>query len=159
MVKRLGLVALLAAGCHHAHALPADLTGTYTAAGAAAKTTMQGGTLPAMPGMPQDLQLPDMDMSTSLGGPDVLTVTSTGISMKSGDMMHAPQIKVGPITAGGGANTSDLFDSVDCSSKTTCTFQTKGHCEGSIEKDAKGALKIIATGTCSDWAGTWTPRP
>ena len=152
MLRRLALVVFVAA-CHRSRTLPADLTGTFVSSGAPKATITAGPAGSAFPG----LDLPPIDLSTAMGGPDELTVTSSGISMKSNGALKMPPLKLGPMMAGG-ATSSDLFTSVDCASSTSCRFKTKSGCEGSIEKDKKGALQIVATDPCSEWAGTWDPR-
>jgi hypothetical protein len=55
---------------------------------------------------------------------------------------------------GTGEATSDLFTEVTCAG-TSCRFKTKGHCEGTIDKNADASLTVIASGACSDWSGSW----
>ena len=143
---RVALVCLLVA-CNRPHTMPASMTGTY-ASGAAR----------AQPALPKELDvqgLPDLDLGAALGGADELTISPNGISLKSNNPLRPPEVKVGPLSTG--PTTSDLFTRVECPTPASCTFRTKSGCEGSLDKDGKGGLQIVATGACSQWAGTWTP--
>lgn len=143
------VLALLLVSCARPHTLPPELTGTYTSAPPPAKKLVDTN-------VPPDLALPDIDLGAAFGGADELTVAATGITVKTNDVLKPPQLHVGPLSTGD--TKANLFTSVECTSPTTCTFKTKSGCEGSLDKDAKGTLKLIATGGCAVWGGTWTPR-
>jgi len=133
-MKRLGL--LLLVGCSKTTTtLPDDFAGSYTHT-----STQQFGLI---------------QQETT----DELTVSSTGMSEKSGDPMKmkgAVQLQgPGTLSMGTGEATSDLFTEVTCTAPTKCRFKTKQKCEGDIEKGADGALTIIANGACTDWSGSW----
>jgi hypothetical protein len=85
-----------------------------------------------------------------------LTVTKGGMSARGG-AFGPTQIHIGTGGVGMDDATADLFSTVDCSG-ARCTFKTKGGCEGTVERTNKNELAIVASGGCSSWSGTWTPK-
>lgn len=131
--------------CGKSRELPSAMTGTYSSKSSVMNQELGGGSDP--------ITGQRIELHQSMGFDSELTVTQTGISKTGG--MQMPAMKVGPITTGG--PTADTFTSVECKSATSCSFKTKGGCEGTIEQDAQG-VRVIATGACSDWSGSWTRR-
>jgi hypothetical protein len=74
-----------------------------------------------------------------------------------GGSFGATQIHVGKSGVGMDDTISDLFAKVDCSG-ASCTFTTKGGCEGTVQGTEKKELVVVASGRCSAWSGTWTRR-
>ncbi len=105
-------------------------------------------------GLPQPVEMTGAVQTST----EELTVTTTGIAHTSTNPMnmHSTIEPLG-ISMGIGGATSDLFKSTDCSG-TTCKFATKKNCEGSIEKLASGDVRVVASGSCQDWSGTWSAK-
>jgi hypothetical protein len=136
-------------GCH-SNELPDDFVGGYTqtrGVGMNAEMNLETTGMRDQPGM-----LGKVGFSSTAE----LTVTKGGMSVRGGSF-GATQIHVGKSGVGMDDSTADLFSKVDCSNGT-CTITTKGGCEGTVQRTEKKELVVVASGACSTWSGTWTPR-
>jgi hypothetical protein len=136
-------------GCH-SNELPDDFAGGYTQTrGVGMNAEMNMGAT----GAPEPVNVfGKMGFSNTAE----LTVTKGGMSVRGGSF-GATQIHVGKSGMGMDDTTADLFSKVDCSNGT-CSFTTKGGCEGTAQRTEKKELVVVASGACSNWSGTWTPR-
>ena len=94
-------------------------------------------------------------------GPEALTVTEAGMAVTGSAMQNLEvSLKLDPAGSPkgqlGAAGAGDLFSRVKCATPVSCTFSTKGGCEGTVDKQGD-ALLIIATERCGAWSGRWVP--
>lgn len=138
-----GCLALV--GCQRNDSLPSELTGSFEQRVVAEPV---GSPIEAVAAMAGALTHPRARE---------LTLSTRGASSRSTSIMPSFGIQAGPLRVGTDEARADMFESVRCSSGA-CSFETKGGCEGSIEKNAQGALVVVAAGACREWSGTWTPK-